>query len=402
MTPTNVARGSGRDGEALLTRGVLGMLARTQGLCVSIFAPMHTSGRDTRENSIRFKNRVSDADRQLRAAGLSEEEAESLLEPARNLVGDRAFWQHQSEGLALFLAPGEQHLFRLPRTPPNLTVVGKHFHLKPLLPSLMGDARFFILALSLGTARLFEATRDRVRELDLAGIAGVPTSFEEALRFDVVEKHLGSHDVSPGQSGSETRFHGQGAGDDERNSKILDYFQQLSKGVRQLVDDERTPVVFAGVEDLVPIYRKANRYSQLMEQFVRGNPDALTAEELLERAWPIVEAHVAAARDDAIERFEGASRERSSTALEQIVVAAADGRVDTLLVALDTQRWGRFDREARSVRFDDEATADNEGLLNLAVIFTVLHGGDAFALGRESMPDSAHVAATYRYGGGGA
>lgn len=397
MAPSDVARGADTAKESVLTRAKLKQLARTQGLCVSLFAPMHTAGKDTRENPIRFKNRVAAAERQLREAGLNEEETKGLLEPALDLLGDHAFWQHQSEGFACFVAPGEHHRFLLPLSLPELTVVGEHYHLKPLIPMLMGDGRFFILAASLGAARLFEATRHHIRELDLASLDGVPTSLGEAQRFDVVEKYRGSHDVSPGQAGSETKFHGHGAGEDERNTKILEYFQQLDKGVQEFLGDERTPVVFAGVDYLYPIYRQANHYPHLMDQAVGGNPDDWPADDLLERAWPIMEPHFKTAQTDAIERFAMASSDLASTALEQVLVAAMDGRVDTLLVVLGTQQWGQFNPDARAVRFDDDATADNEDLLNLAVIYTLITGGSVYALEPERMPKSSDVAATYRF-----
>ncbi len=61
-------------------------------------------------------------------------------------------------------------------------VVSTHFYLKPLLPFLMSDERFSILALGQNEIRLLEATHYSVKEADLP--KSVPTSLAEAIKYD--------------------------------------------------------------------------------------------------------------------------------------------------------------------------------------------------------------------------
>jgi hypothetical protein len=73
--------------------------------------------------------------------GLREPEARTLLAPAADLLHDPLFWEHRSKGLALFLAPGWWHTYRLPLVLPERAVVSSRFHVSPLLPLLAGDYR---------------------------------------------------------------------------------------------------------------------------------------------------------------------------------------------------------------------------------------------------------------------
>src|SRR5438094_9157798 len=99
----------------LLNREQLEFLSQTRSRsCVSVFLPTHRAGKETLQDSVRLKNLLREAEGQLSAAGVPKLKARELLAPARQLEGRTSFWRHQSDGLALFLAPGFFQYFRLP------------------------------------------------------------------------------------------------------------------------------------------------------------------------------------------------------------------------------------------------------------------------------------------------
>jgi hypothetical protein len=114
-----------------------------------------------------LKNLIQEADRQLGDRGAGPHQARTLLEPAHVLLQDPAFWEHQAGGLAVFAAPGFARWFRLPIELPELAVVTRRFHLKPLLPYFQGDGRLFVLALSQHAVRLLAGSRNTVHEVDV-------------------------------------------------------------------------------------------------------------------------------------------------------------------------------------------------------------------------------------------
>ena len=59
--------------------------------------------------------------------GLGAAEVQQLLEPVEQLLGDHSFWQHQSDGLALFLSPHFSRSYRLPLAFEELAVVALRY-----------------------------------------------------------------------------------------------------------------------------------------------------------------------------------------------------------------------------------------------------------------------------------
>ncbi|HSM71035.1 MAG TPA: hypothetical protein VK851_05795, partial [Anaerolineales bacterium] len=166
--------------------------------CVSFYLPTHRTGREQQQDPIRLKNLISEAQERLLEYGVRRPDVRELLQPAEDLLDDDEFWQHQSDGLAVFLSAEFTRIYRLPSKFEELVVIAKNFHIKPLLPLLDENGQFYILALSLNKIRLFLCTKYTINEMELPD---VPTSMQEALFMDDPEKHLDFH-TGTGSSGA--------------------------------------------------------------------------------------------------------------------------------------------------------------------------------------------------------
>lgn len=363
---------------------------------VSIFLPTIRAGAETQQNPIRFKNLLREAQQRLLERGMDKGAAEAYLERARNLVDDFDFWQHQEEGLAVFLADGFFETYRLPLSFTELAAVEDRFHVKSLFPLFNDQGRFFLLALSQKNVRLLRGDRYRIAEVDLQD---VPKSLADALGSDLTEPHVQYH---TGSNASRQQrgpiFHGQGAGEEDSKDEIRKFFHVLDDGLKEYLGTSRAPLVLAGVDYLLPLYREVTDYAHTVEEGVTGNPDELSPDALHERAWELVVPVFRREREQAREDFgDRLGTGRASGDLAEVVPAAMDGRVDTLFVASGVRRWGAFDAEQRAVEHHDEQTAESEDLLDLAAIHTQLNGGTVYAVDPDEVPDGGDVAAVYRY-----
>lgn len=376
--------------------------------CVSIYLPTHRAGKEAEGDSISLKNLLDEAEERLIARGLGPPEVQDLLEPARTLVVDDLFWQHQSDGLALFISPGFLRYYRLPLPFEELVVVGDRFHLKPLLSLFSADGRFYILALSQDEVRLLQGSRYSVGEINLEE---APSRLAEALKWDEMERQTQFHTTTAtpqgrsaprgARGGRPAVFHGHGveSGADHKEH-VLRYFQRVDEGVREILGGERAPLVLAAVDYLHPIYEQANDYPRLLEEGIVGNPENLSAGELHERAWAIVEPIFARDREEAAEGYRqlaGEGSDRASGSVEEIVPAAAFGRVDTLFVALGVHVWGAFDPDENAVAVHEEAEPGDADLLDLAAVHTLLNSGTTYAVDADQVPGESPAAALFRY-----
>jgi hypothetical protein len=310
------------------------------------------------------------------------------------------FWEHQSDGLAIFRSPEELIYYRLPLSFSELLITGERFHTKPLLSLIHDDQSFYLLAVSQKQIRLLQCTQYSADEIELGDL---PTSLAEALQYDDPEKrpqfHTGSS--TPGAGGVRSAlFHGHGAGVDDSKSNILRYFQIVDKGIQRLLKGKNNPLVLAGVEYLLAIYRDANRYPHLIKKGVEGNPDGISPEVLGKKAWRIVAPLFSEAQDIALKQFLQRSNADPSTTsedLEEILIAAFNGRVDTLFVSIDDQVWGRYDPSSNIIWTIEETETIAEDLLDTASAQTFLTGGTVYALEAKDIPSDSPIAAIFRY-----
>lgn len=377
----------------LFTRDDLAaLLEERQGPCLSLFMPAHRGGSE--QDPIRFRKLLGAAEDRLVAAGQRSPKARDLLAPARALLDEPPFWKNQCDGLALFLAPQFLRLWRLPLALEERAAVGSGFSVRPLLPLLAGDGRFYVLALSANGVRLVQGTRDTVADVDLRG---VPASLAEALAAHDRDEPLHFHTRPAGGVGSwGAIFHGQGVGIDDEKDDLLRYFQRVDRGLHAVLSPDRAPLVLAAVGYLMPLYRRANTYAHLLEEGVEGNPDRLGAKELHDQAWPLVRPHFERARGDALalyRRLVGTGR--TARGLGEVVPAAHAGRVETLFVALGTERWGLLDPSAGRVEEHEPPQPGDADLLELAVAHTLRHGGTVYALPAGEVPGGAPLAAIF-------
>jgi hypothetical protein len=366
---------------------------------LSLFLPTHRAGPDSRpyaeEDVIRWKNQLREAEQALRESGATSRETDQLLAPARQRTDDVSFWKYQSDGLAAFAAPGQFRTFRVPLRFDPLVVVSRRFHVTPLVPLLTGDGIFYVLALSQGSVRVLQGTRDSVSEV---AVPAMPANADEALRFDISERQLQYRGIGRTGGGRRTAlFHGHGDTDDSKE-QILRFCQQVDRAFAAMLHGGNTPVVLAAVDYVAAIYRQASTLPRLLDTAVIGNPDDASAADLHARAWPIVEPALRSDRDEALTRYHELSATTLTTRdLARTVVAAHDGQVDVLFVERGAQSWGTYNQGTREVTFDHQPQPSHEDLVNTATVRTILTNGSVFVLEPDDVPGGGPVAALFRY-----
>lgn len=374
------------------------LIEKTGKWHVSIYMPTHRAGREQQQDPIRLKNLLSEAEKKLVEYGARRPDAEKLLQPGEELLIDSSFWQHQSEGLAIFMSANSSRIYRLPDRFDELVLVSNSFHVKPVLPLLNGDGNFYILLLNLNNVRLFYATRDNFSEVELTD---THTRLEDAYGMEDEEKSLGFHTGTSSSGGSErpAMYYGQGV-EDKRKEEILRFFHEVDEGITRLFEDESAPMVLTGVEYLFPLYHEANTYQNLLKEGVQGSPQRQDIKELHAQAWKVVEPIFLETQQKAINRFmelHGQQNGLASSDLKEVVKAAVAGRIETLLLPLGEQKWGRYDPATDSIHFDLEPTQENDDLLNFAAVQTILNSGNVYTISEDRFPSNQEVAAIFRY-----
>jgi hypothetical protein len=323
---------------------------------------------------------------------MEEDAVRKMLRPAQALLTDEMFWQRQDEGLALFLNQSFFDYFNLPMEMPELAIVTERFHLKPLLRVLSGATSYYLLALSQKQVKLFKGTRYKIQELTLPGL---PTNIAEALDEEDFQPQLQARSQR-GRRG--LVMHGHGDASARAKDRLLRFFRQINAHLHEHLPDGQAPLVLAGVEYLLPIYREANTYPYLLAEGIHGNPEHLPAAELLQQAWTLVHPQHLRQREQATELYRQLrGTGRTTNRLSEAIIAATQGRVATLFVPIGVHRWGIFDPAEQRLETHAEVQPGDEDLLDLVALQTLAHGGVVHVVRPEQMPGHAPVAAIHRY-----
>ena len=303
---------------------LLALIAVQAKSCLSLYMCTDRIGADTQQNPIRLKNLLREAEERLVGFGLRAPDACEMLQPAYDLLRQSDFWRHMGDGLALFLSRDFFRTYRVPLSFDELIVANKRFYVKPLLPLLAGDGRFYVLALSQGGVRLYRGTRDSVTPIELEN---VPANLRESMHTDEPAGSLQFHTSAQatGGPGSEraAMYYGTDMDDNSAKRNIVNYFHEVDKGIKRTVQDEQIPLVMAGVEYLLPLYREANTYPTLLSQEVRTGTELLDARDLHAKAWPLVEPIFTAERRKALDLFRQLSGEADPKASSDVARSGA-------------------------------------------------------------------------------
>ncbi|MCB2212952.1 hypothetical protein KQI52_12640 [bacterium] len=358
----------------------------------SIYLPTVRAGDQVDQNPIRFKNRIRDLEKQMQALDARQNDIDTFLAPLWEMQQDHEFWQHQSDGLAVFNSPGFFAWYRLPVQFDKLTVLTDRFHLKPLLHMFNEDGNFHVLAISQGQTRLYRCTRWSIEPVE---VKDMPASIDDTTMFDVAQKTVrGREGAGPGSS----VWHGQGRGEDKKLATLKRYADDINRALVKHFGDPKTTVVLACVDYLVPFFRDRNSAMHIVDEHISGNPDHLRMEELHQKGWEAAKPLFDQDRKKAQDRFhELNNTEQASVQVDNVLRAAFRGRVETAFVADDKREWGFYYPDTDTVERRSEKNGMDEDLLDFTALQTIVHGGKVYVLPQAEVPGQNSVAAIYRF-----
>jgi hypothetical protein len=380
------------------------------GHCISIYLPTHRGGKDIEQDRIHLKNLLEAAEQQLKETGCSGSDIRELLDPVKEQLLDQPrFWRQQLDGLCLFRCSELFYAYLLPMTFEEQVVVGTHLHIKPLLPLLSGDGRFYLLTLHKDSVRVYEGTRYGLSYLEIENLPEEHADLIEdedpqpTLQWHTATRVSGGH---PRAQGRPAAFHGQGGLEQHEEDEIIRYFRRIDQVLAPALKREEIPLLLAGEDKSIGLYRRANSYPHIVEDTaITINPSAIRHEfaeeqKIHQQAWEILEPSFEATRQELAEDYAmwaGRDSERASSDIRAIVPAAHFERVGVLFLALNSEQWGSFDPDTGEVQLEDEPTAENRDLVDLAAVHTLLNGGRVYAVPAGEVPGGGELAAILRY-----
>ncbi len=363
-----------------------------------MYVPMCHRYPESQENPARLRRVIEEAEARLMQGGISAHDVARLLDPARELERDgESLRRGGVHATALLLAADFCRCYRLPFDCPQTVDVGKAFYLAPLVRLLDWPVECFVLALSMNSVRLFRCTRDELHSIEVP--APTPQSESDYLAGTDVGRPLRFQTSvgTPPAGGQVMSVHSQTSYKDDAKLRRHEYVQVVARQVARQLEPESSPLVLAAVKELHPVFQQAYTGSDLIEPGIHGSPDELSDVEIREQAVRLVEARHAGEVQAVCERYgRAAHTPRGTNQLDQIVAAAAQGRIDSLVAGFGQRIWGAWDPQPQRVSFRTDRP-DRMDLIDLALRETLRHGGHVCVVPPQEVPDGAVAVAVLRW-----
>ncbi len=366
--------------------------------CISVYMPTHPSGveKNEQKDAIAFKNVLQQISYKLRQQDVDQDTIDQLLKPGYDLLRQNEFWLNLSMGLAFFISRDQFRYVKLPYQPKEEIMMNTSYYLSPLIPLIISTDYFYLLVVSKKQATLYRADQFGMVHIP---VPEMPRGIDDVVHFEEKDdQKLFRTDTSGAGGGA--NFHGIGSGKPDEKANIAMYFDEVDETLwKTLLNNENAPLLLAGVEYMIPIYKSVAKYKYIHPEALTGSYEHLDANSLYTEALEKMRPYFRERHRKAI----GMYGNQSATALTSsvpadVIPAAYYSRVWHLFVRQGEHLWGKFDELNNKLDIHESQQQGDEDLIDKAIIRTILNAGEVHILENSEMPvPGASIAALMRY-----
>jgi hypothetical protein len=365
--------------------------------CVSLYLPTHRSGVQVNEmeDNSAFKKNLQEITNALKAQGVDQTRIQKLLEPGYELLRNDIFWRYLDQGLAVFIADDFFKFIKMPDTPAKEMLINSTFMVKPLVNAMTVKEYFYLLVVSKKQAKFFKANAFGMQQIQ---IDELPNGIDDVVHLEEKEDQKLFRTDTAG-AGKGASFHGQGAGKPDEKENIAMYLEEVDETLwEEVLHNENVPLLLAGVEYLLPIYKSVSHYKNIWSEVITGSHEHDDLNSLFKLARQVMEPYFQERTKKALAQFGNQSATALTSSIPSDIVPAAHyARVGHLFVLKGSHLWGSFNEMENILTVHDTKEEGDECLVDKAVIKTILNGGDVHFVSKEDLPAESNMAALMRY-----
>lgn len=363
---------------------------------VTMVLPPPENPFDTQASVIQMKNltrQVEEAVTKLRHAA---SQRQAILDRLQQVAKDERIVGPRSFGVCIYLSADDVWLFRLSRQVEPELVVDQSFYFRPVLPELEHASGFYVLSLTGQRLAFFESAGETLQPIESIEFPEpLDDQFSSVHADGTLQVHSGSRAI---RGDSDGIFSGHGGKSDAESDQLPVFIRRTNNALCDYVGERRLLLVLAGSEQLTSLFRRESDYTPIAEASVNGNVDRLSEQELFPEAVKIANEHYQAEKAAVTKAIREQSRQTVTSNPEEILIAAHEGRIDTLLLDRQAKLMGTYDSEKRSLKTTEgEATPGASDLVEVAAIETFRHSGAVHTVDRAEMPGACELMASLRY-----
>jgi len=366
-----------------------------QSESISIVMPTERSGRQVQQNAIRFKNLLNDVVDQFVSMGNSQHTAEERITELREYQRDDTFWQHQSEGLALYFCGGQLTTVQLQHSPEPLVTIADHYFITPVVADSSKSQQNIVLTITWEEAKLYDSVRGQLEPHDREQF---PVVIRDVVLPPDEEEQLQVRTQRGGASGSgSAMFHGQGEGEQMIKSDRKRFLAEVGRRLEEVFNGIPENLIIIGTDEVIGHLKATTELSEA--KTITASPASMDQIQLSQRVETFLSNEPDVGCADRLEQFGNAiAHGKGSKDLPEIIRAALEGRVSDLIIDPLQRIWGSWNAETQTASIAEQQA--NEGnvveLVNMAVVLSLRTGALVIA-DTDSQLGPEPAAAIFRY-----
>lgn len=260
-------------------------------LCLTLYAPfIEPSGPDN-PLRIEVKNLLRDARIELKAAGASDQHIAATLRPIEDQMERSEIWPTRHEALVFFSHPQLFRHFHVPDTDEGSAItIAPSFDLEVLESALQASQPYFVLKLGHKDVQLYEGDRYQLRVIKLEGF---PHDMTTTLGIDEYPESRQTHSIASTARGKGSEaFHEQYSTRDVDKTLLKEFFRRIDAYLYPYLHRHPYPLILAGVDYAVSLYRSVNTYPRVAADIIAGNVADVSLDDIRERAAVVIDRGV--------------------------------------------------------------------------------------------------------------
>ena len=315
----------------MFTQDDLKRLAEVSGPCLTIIQPLRDTWSQVTKPDTRIAAAIQEAVRLLDERGFDVAERDEMLRPLRKIAANTN-WSGRTGSVVMFRAPQFTLTGFWPDELAPRVHFAEEFFVLPLLPGLLRERDFWLLALSIKSVKLYRGSLRELQEVALP--PGLATSLADDEGFDQPDHSLRGRSTAGPSIGSMKGVQFTTAAPYESEAAYLhDFFKSIDRGIHPLLARDPHPLILAGVTRELAIYRKINTWTPLVTEEIRGSTETFAQDFLHRKAAELAGAFATNGAEATLRDLEtAAGRGLVERDAEAVIAAAGAGQIRELVV----------------------------------------------------------------------
>jgi len=356
------------------------MLKEKGKTCISIILPTHRLGSDRQGDRLEIERAVL-------AAKHAVQYEPKLLVAINDLV-EMIDFNHNKEGIGLFVSLNVTKLISFPFPVSKKIVIGKYFHLQDLLYTESYEEDYYVLDISQKEIHLFHGVMDHLDEIR-------DDHFPQEIKDDYEYSR-------PDQSSSNSGYaHVKGFEKDKsilQQMRLKKVFHEMDKSLIKYMETKKIPLILCGSPKSIDLYRSVSGHSDNIIAVISDNFRYKGIHDLEVFAWLQLQSHVNTEKLKLIDGFKEKIGEGLGLyGIEETWQAAKEGRGLKLLVEKDYARHAFISENKLNLDPPQESHAIIKDVIS-DIMNTVLDKkGKVMIVEKDELKDYDRIALITRY-----